>query len=235
MSWLDLPPIELIGAAPSVTGATSEPGVTKGLVGLVAAGLFTFWSEHQIEVWRPQNPAALAAVLGVGEVERIDMGDGFAECGYLDRTTNQLRLRNRNPRSGAPRAFPVQPNGLPDAGQDPHAIWQLTHMADVAVRRDERWELQPGGYGSGPLTLGVELGQWQGQRRIIVTATPAMVGRRWTTGHLGIPKVAGAQPTRAAGVPLTRPGLDQAVKLLSSAMDESGLSPWEFMPVFPTA
>lgn len=234
MSWLDLPPIELIGAAPSVTGPSGEPGVTKGLVGLVAGGLFTFWSEHQIEVWRPRQPAALAAVLGVGEVERVDMGDGFAECGYLDRNSNQLRLRNRNPRSGAPRIFPVQPNGLPDAAQDPHAIWQLTHMADVAVRRDERWELQPGGYGAGPLSLGIELGQWQGQRRIIVTATPARVARRWDVGRLGIPKAAGAEPSRSAGLPLARPGLDHAVKLLVVAMEESGLSPWELMPVFPT-
>jgi len=232
MSWLDLPPIELPGA--STTAAPGETGLAKGLLGLVAGGLVGFWTTSTVEVWKPQNPAALATILGVGEAEREDMGDGFAEVGHFDRRTNVLHVRNRNPRSGAPRHFPVQPVGRPDQALDPQAVWHLTHIADVAIRRDERWHLQAGGYGSGELSLGVEIGQWQGQRRLILTATPARIGHRWNVGRPGLPKSVGAEPSRAAGVPITRPGLDQAVALLLLAMAESGLSPWEFMPVFDT-
>ena len=105
----------------------------------------------------------------------------------------------------------------------------------MAIRRDERWQLQAGGYGAGELSLSLEIGQWQGQRRLIASATPARVGRRWDVGRPVPPKAIGAEPSRTAGVPLTRPGLDQAVALLVSAMAESGMSPWELMPVFDTA
>jgi hypothetical protein len=232
MSWLDLPPLELPGAG--TTAAPGETGLVKGLLGLVAGGLVGFWTTSTVEVWKPQNPAALATVLGVGEAEREDMGDGFAEIGHIDRRANVLHVRNRNPRSGAPRHFPVQPVGHPDLALDPRGVWHLTHIADVAIRRDERWQLQAGGYGAGELSLSLEIGQWQGQRRLIVSATPARVGRRWDVGRPVPPKAVGAEPSRTAGVPITRPGLDQAVALLVSAMAESGLSPWEFMPVFDT-
>lgn len=222
--------MELPGAA-THPGARST-GVETGLLGLVAGGLVGFWTRSVAEVWKPANPAALATVLGVGEVERVDMGDGFAEVGQLDRAANVLRLRNRNPRSGTPRTFPVQPVSLADDALDPRAVWQLTHMGDVAIRRDERWQLQAGGYGAGELSLGIEVGPWQGQRRLIVTATPARVGRRWSEGRLGVPRTPGADPSRSAGVPVTRAGLDKAVTLLVSAMAEAGLAPWEYMPVF---
>ena len=191
-----------------------------------------FWNTSSAEIWRPDNPAALAAILGVGEVERVDTGTGFAECGRLDREKKTLLVRNRNPRSGAPRTFPGRPVGLSDPGLDPQAAWQLRHMVDVALRRDERWALAPGGLGYSEFFLGVETGPWQGQRRLIVTAQPAVLARKWASGRLGIAK-AGGTPSRSAGVPLSPQGIDEAVKMLVSAMSESGLSAWEFMPVFP--
>jgi len=103
MSWLDLPPLELIGAAPDPVVTPDENGLVKGLLGLVAGGLVGFWTTSTVEIWHPDNPAALAAILGVGEVERMDAGTGFAECGLLDREKKVLRVRNRNPRSGPPR------------------------------------------------------------------------------------------------------------------------------------
>ena len=232
MSWLDLPPLELIGAAPDPVVTPDENGLVKGLLGLVAGGLVGFWTTSTVEIWRPENPAALAAILGVGEAERIDTGTGFSECGLLDREKKVLRVRNRNPRSGPPRVFPGRPTGLPDPDLDPRAVWQLTHMVDVAVRRDERWALAPGGHGSSDIFLGLETGPWQGQRRLIVTAQPAVIARQWAGGRLGIAKAGGA-PSRSAGVPITPQGFGDAVKMLASAMTESGLSPWEFMPVFP--
>ena len=191
-----------------------------------------FWNTSSAEIWRPDNPAALAAILGVGEVERVDTGTGFAECGRLDREKKTLLVRNRNPRSGAPRTFPGRPVGLSAPGLDPQAAWQLRHMVDVALRRDERWALAPGGLGYSEFFLGVETGPWQGQRRLIVTVQPAVLARKWASGRLGIAK-AGGTPSRSAGVPLSPQGIDEAVKMLVSAMSESGLSAWEFMPVFP--
>lgn len=232
MSWLDLPPLDLVGAAPDQVPAPDANGLVRGLLGLVAAGLVGFWSTGSIEIWRPDNPAALAGILGVGEVERVDTGKGFAECGRLDRDKTTLQVRNRNPRSGAPRSFPGRPVGIADPSLDPHAAWQLKRMIDVALRRDERWALTPGGMGYSELFLGIETGPWQGQRRLILTAQPAVVTRRWTSGRLGI-ATAGGTPSRSAGVPMTPQGVDEAVKMLVSAMSESGLSPWEFMPVFP--
>ena len=85
MSWLDLPPLELIGAAPDPVVTPDENGLVKCLLGLVAGGLVGFWTTSTVEIWHPDNPAALAAILGVGEVERMDTGTGFAECGLLDR------------------------------------------------------------------------------------------------------------------------------------------------------
>lgn len=230
MSWLDLPPLDLVGATP--VAAPDGNGLVRGLLGLVAGGLVGFWRTDAIEIWRPENPAALASILGVGEVERVDSGTGFAECGRLDREKKTLEVRNRNPRSGAPRTFPGRPVGLADPELDPHAVWQLKRMVDVALRRDERWALAPGGLGYDDLFLGIETGPWQGQRRLIVTAQPAVLARRWASGRLGVAK-AGGTPSRSAGVPITPQGVDEAVKLLVSAMSESGLSPWEFMPVFP--
>jgi len=232
MSWLDLPPLDLVGAAPDPIVAPDESGLARGLLGLVAGGLVGFWNTSSAEIWRPDNPAALAAILGVGEVERVDTGTGFAECGRLDREKKTLLVRNRNPRSGAPRTFPGRPVGLSDPGLDPQAAWQLRHMVDVALRRDERWALAPGGLGYSEFFLGVETGPWQGQRRLIVTAQPAVLARKWASGRLGIAK-AGGTPSRSAGVPLSPQGIDEAVKMLVSAMSESGLSAWEFMPVFP--
>lgn len=232
MSWLDLPPLDLVGAAPDPISAPDANGLTRGLLGLVAGGLVGFWNTTSAEIWRPDNPAALAAVLGVGEVERVDTGTGFVECGRLDREKKTLLVRNRNPRSGAPRAFPGRPVGVSDPELDPHAAWQLRHMVDVALRRDERWALAPGGLGYSEFFIGIETGPWQGQRRLIVTAQPAVLARKWASGRLGIAK-AGGTPSRSAGVPLGPQGIDEAVKMLVSAMSESGLSPWEFMPVFP--
>lgn len=232
MSWLDLPPLDLVGAAPDQVVAPDADGLVRGLVGLVAGGLVGFWSTSSIEIWRPDNPAALAGILGVGEVERVDTGTGFSECGRLDREKKTLQVRNRNPRSGAPRVFPGRPVGLADPSLDPHAAWQLKRMIDVALRRDERWALAPGGLGYSEFFLGIETGPWQGQKRLIVTAQPAAVARRWTNGRLGIAKAGGA-PSRSAGVPMTPQGIDEAVKMLVSAMAESGLSPYEFTPVFP--
>jgi hypothetical protein len=228
MSWLDLPPLDLIGAAP--VAAPDEHGLVRGLLGLVAGGLVGFWSTSAVEIWRPDDPAALAAILGVGEVERVDTGTGFVECGRLDRGKKALQVRNRNPRSGAPRTFPGRPVGIFDPNLDPHAAWQLKRMVDVALRRDERWALAPGGLGYSEFFLGIETGPWQGQRRLIVTAQPAVLARRWANGRLGIPK-AGDTPSRSAGVPITPQGVDEAVKMLVSAMSESGLSAWEFTPV----
>jgi hypothetical protein len=230
MSWLDLPPLDLVGATP--VAAPDANGLVRGLLGLVAGGLVGFWRTDAIEIWRPENPAALASILGVGEVERVDSGTGFAECGRLDREKKTLEVRNRNPRSGAPRTFPGRPVGLVDPELDPHAVWLLKRMVDVALRRDERWALAPGGLGYDDLFLGIEMGPWQGQRRLIVTAHPAVLARRWASGRLGVAN-AGGTPSRSAGVPITPQGVDEAVKLLVSAMSESGLSPWEFMPVFP--
>jgi hypothetical protein len=232
MSWLDLPPLDLVGAAPDPIVAPDENGLARGLLGLVAGGLVGLWNTSAAEIWRPDNPAALAAILGVGEVERVDTGTGFAECGRLDGEKKTLQVRNRNPRSGAPRTFPGRPVGVSDPGLDPHAAWQLGHMVDVALRHEERWALAPGGLGYSEFFLGVETGPWQGQRRLIVTAQPAVLARRWATGRLGIAK-AGGTPSRSAGVPMSPQGIDEAVKMLVSAMSESGLSPWEFMPVFP--
>jgi hypothetical protein len=230
MSWLDLPPLDLIGAAPAA--APDEHGLVRGLLGLVAGGLVGFWSTTAVEIWRPDNPAALAAILGVGEVERVDTGTGFVECGRLDREKRTLQVRNRNPRSGAPRTFPGRPVGVSDPNLDPYAAWQLKRMVDVALRRDERWALAPGGLGYSEFFLGIETGPWQGQQRLIVTAQPAVVARRWASGRLGIAK-AGGTPSRSAAVPITPQGVDAAVKMLVSAMSESGLSAWEFTPVFP--
>ena len=232
MSWLDLPPLELIGAAPDPVVTPEENGLVKGMLGLVAGGLVGFWTTSTVEIWHPDNPAALAAILGVGEVERMDTGTGFAECGLFDREKKVLRVRNRNPRSGPPRVFPGRTTGVPNPDLDPRAVWQLTHMVDVALRRDERWALAPGGHGSSDYFLGLETGPWQGQRRLIVTAQPAVIARQWAGARLGIAKVGGA-PSRSAGVPITPQGVGDAVKMLVSAMTESGLSPWEFMPVFP--
>ena len=230
MSWLDLPPLDLIGAAPAA--APDAQGLVRGLLGLVAGGLVGVSGASAVQLWRPDNPAALAAILGVGEVERVDTGTGFAECGRLNREKTTLQVRNRNPRSGAPRTFPGRPVGVSDPNLDPHAAWQLRRMVDVALRRDERFALAPAGLNSGELFLGIETGPWQGQRRLIVTAQPALVARRWASGRLGIAKT-GSAPSRSVGVPMTPQGIDEAVKLLVSAMAESGLSPWEFMPVFP--
>ncbi len=232
MSWLDLPPLDLIGAAPDEVVAPDENGLVRGLLGLVAGGLVGFWSTSSIEIWKPERPAELAAILGVGEVERVDTGSGFSECGRLDREKKALQVRNRNPRSGAPRVFPGRPVGIADPTLDPHAAWQLKRMLDVALRRDERWALTPGGMGYADFLIGMETGPWQGQKRIIVTAQPAVLARRWTSGRLGIAK-AGGTPSRSAGVPISPQGIDEAVKMFVSAMAESGLSPWEFMPVFP--
>ncbi|HET7724384.1 MAG TPA: hypothetical protein VFK68_07070 [Propionibacteriaceae bacterium] len=232
MSWLDLPPLDLIGAAGEPVAAPDADGRTTGTLGLVAGGLVGVWGTHSVEVWRPDNPAALAAILGVGEVERVDVGRGFAECGRLDRDKATLQVRNRNPRSGSPRTFPGRPVGLSDPSLDPHAAWQLRHMLDVALRRDERWALAPGGLGDGDVFLGVETAQWQGQRRLVVTAQPAVLARRWPSGRLGVARN-GVTPSRSAGVPLTPQGVGEAVTMLVAAMSESGLSPWEFMPVFP--
>lgn len=231
MSWLDLPPLDLVGAAPDVRAADAD-GWTSGTLGLVAGGLVGLWGPQSVEVWRPDNPAALAAILGVGEVERMDMGRGFAEVGRLDREKATLQVRNRNPRSGAPRTFPGRPVGLSDPSLDPQAAWQLRHMLDVALRRDERWALAPGGLRDGDVFFGVETAMWQGQRRLVVTAQPAVLARRWPNGRLGVAK-GGGSPSRSAGVPLTPEGVGEAVAMLVAAMSESGLSPWEFMPVFP--
>jgi hypothetical protein len=232
MSWLDLPPLDLIGAAPDAVVTPDANGLVRGLLGLVAGGLVGFWSTSAVEIWRPENPAALAGILGVGEVERIDTGSGFVECGRLDREKKTLQVRNRNPLSGAPRTFPGRPLGVSDPDLDPYAAWQLKRMVDVALRRDERWALAPGGVGNGDFFLGIETGPWQGQRRLIVTAQPAVIARRWASGRLGIAK-AGGTPSRSAGVPISPQGVDEAVKMLVSAMSEAGLSAWEFMPVFP--
>ena len=232
MSWLDLPPLDLIGAAPDAVVTPDANGLVRGLIGLVAGGLVGFWSTNAPEIWRPENPAALAGILGVGEVERIDTGTGFVECGRLDREKKTLQVRNRNPRSGAPRTFPGRALGVSDPDLDPYAAWQLKRMVDVAIRRDERWALTPGGVGNGDFFLGVETGSWQGQRRLIVTAQPAVIARRWASGRLGIAK-AGGTPSRSAGIPITPQGVDEAVTMLVSAMSEAGLSAWEFMPVFP--
>ncbi len=232
MSWLDLPPLELIGAAPAPVVTLDASGLVKGVLGLVAGGLVGFWTTSAVEIWHPDNPAALAAILGVGEVERMDTGTGFAECGHLDREKKVLTVRNRNPRSGSPRVFPGRTVGVTNPDLDPRAAWQLTHMVDVAVRRDERWALAPGGHGSSDFFVGLETGPWQGQRRLIVTAQPAVIARQWAAARLGIAKAGGA-PSRSAGVPMTPQGVGDAVKMLVSAMTESGLSPWEFMPVFP--
>jgi len=88
-------------------------------VGLVAGGLVGFWTTSTVEIWHPDNPAALAAILGVGEVERMDTGTGFAECGLLDREKKVLRVRNRNPRSGPPRVFPGRTTGGYQPGPGP--------------------------------------------------------------------------------------------------------------------
>jgi hypothetical protein len=229
MSWLDLPPLDLVGAAP--VAAPDANGLVRGLLGLVAGGLVGFWSTSAFEIWRPDNPAALAAILGVGEVERVDSATGFVECGRLDREKTTLQVRNRNPRSGAPQTFKGRPVGLSDPALDPHGAWQLRRMVDVALRRDERWALAPGGLNDSEFFLGVETGPWQGQRRLIVTASPAVLARRWATGRLGIARAGGA-PSRSAGVPISPQGVDDAVKMLVSAMSESGLSPFEFRPVF---
>ena len=231
MSWLDLPPLDLIGAAPDVV-APDENGLVRGLLGLVAGGLVGFWSSSSTEIWKPDRPGELAAILGVGEVERVDTGTGFSECGRLDREKKTLQVRNRNPRSGAPRVFSGRPVGIADPTLDPDAAWQLRRMIDVALRRDERWALTPGGMGYSDFLLGMETGPWQGQKRIIVTAQPAVLARRWTSGRLGIAR-AGGTPSRSAGVPISPQGIDEAVTLFVSAMAESGLSPWEFTPVFP--
>src|SRR5487761_2269514 len=135
MSWLDLPALDLIGTAPDAGATPDANGLVTGLLGLVAGGLVGFWSTSAVEIWKPENPAALAAILGVGEVERVDSGTGFAECGRLDREKRTLQVRNRNPRSGAPRTFPGRPLGVSDPDLDPHAAWQLRHMVDVALRR----------------------------------------------------------------------------------------------------
>lgn len=234
MSWLDLPPLDLIGVAPEPVVVPDADGRTAGTLGLVAGGLVGVWGPQSVEVWRPDNPAALAAVLGVGEVERVDVGRGFAECGRLDSEKTSLQVRNRNPRSGAPRTFPGRAVGLSDASLDPHAAWQLRHMLDVALRRDERWALTPGGLRGDDVFLGVEAALWQGRRRLVVTAQPAVLARRWSGGRLGVAKTGGA-PSRSAGVPLTPQGVGEAVTMLVTAMTESGLSPWEFTPVFPLA
>ena len=128
--------------------------------------------------------------------------------------------------------FPGRTTGVPDPDLDPRAVWQLTRMVDVAVRRDERWALAPGGHGSSDFFLGLETGPWQGQRRLIVTAQPAAIARQWASGRLGIAK-SGSDPSRSAGVPIAPQGIGEAVKMLVSAMSESGLSPWELMPIFP--
>ncbi len=232
MSWLDLPPLDLIGATPEPVETRDRDGSVRGVLGLVAGGLVGLWGSQSVEVWRPENPAALAAVLGVGEVERLDIGRGFAECGRLDGEKHLLHVRNRNPRSGAPRSFPGRPLGLADPALDPKAVWQLRRMVEVALRRDERWALAPGGLIDGEVFLGIETAPWQGQRRLVVTAQPAVLARRWAGGRLGASKP-GAAPSRSAGVPLTPQGVDEAVKLIVDAMAESGLSPWEFMPIFP--
>jgi hypothetical protein len=234
MSWLDLPPLDLVGVAPDPLTARTADGSVRGSLGLVAGGLVGLWSGQSVEIWRPDNPAALAAILGVGEVERLDVGHGFAECGRLDATKRTLQVRNRIPQSGAPRSFPGRPLGMSDPALDPQGAWQLRRMVDVAVRRDERWALTPGGQGDGDVFLGIETAMWQGQRRMVVTAQPALLARRWATGRLGAAR-RGATPSRSAGVPLTPQGVDEAVRMLVAAVSESGLSPWELMPVFPVA
>lgn len=231
MSWLDLPPLELVGGQDPV--ATSDDNLpVKGLLGLVAGGLVGIWNKNNVEIWHPDNPAALASILGVGEVERLSTGAGFAECGCLDHEKSHLQVWNRNPRTGPPRLFPGRPLGLSNPDLDPQAAWQLRRMLDVAMRRDERWALVPGGLHSTDAFIGIEKGPWQGQQRIVITAQPAVVARQWSSGRLGY-AMSGGTPSRSTGVPLSPQGVDEATKLVVSAICESGLSPWEFMPVFP--
>lgn len=232
MSWLDLPPLD--GVQSSTVAAEQAQGPAKVLIGLVGAGLVALWTEYGMDVWQPREPAALAKVLGVEEVERVDMGAGFAEVGLIDPEHQMLVLRTRTPSSGAPRRFAVTPGTFPNENLDPFSVWQLKRMADLAVRRGGRWLLQPGGYGAPDLTIAFEVGMFQRQRRVIVTAAPPRVARTWDTGQLGRPSRMQPEGSRSAGFPVTSAGVEQAVGAMVAVMRESGLRSYELMPTFPT-
>lgn len=235
MSWLDLPPMD--GPTPSLAAAQKgNDGPVKVLLGLVGGGIVGCWTEYGMDLWKPTDPAKLAGVLGMDEVERVDMGDGFAEVGHIDTDRNILIVRNRNPHSGDPRRFQLKEGTFPDRNLDPYSVWQLKRMADIAVRRGGRWMIQPGGYGTADLSISFELGKLpDGQRRIIISAMPAWVAKPWPTGRLGSPRPGRAEPTRSTAFPVTKQGVDQAVNAIVAAMRESGLESYELMPTFPSA
>lgn len=234
MSWLDLdadegPTHSLVSSSPA-----GKDGLVPCLLGLVGGGIVGLWTEYGLDLWKPVEPAALAAVLGMEEVERRDIGGAYAEVGHMDTARNALVVRQRTPGSGHPRRFAVQPGAFPDEKLDPWSIWQLKRMADLAVRRGSRFVLQPGGYGSAELTIGFQVGEYDKQRRIIVTATPAWVAKSWEHGRLGAARGALREPSRSTAFPVTPAGVDQAVAAIVAAVKDSGLRTYEMMPAYPT-
>ncbi len=240
MSWLDLPPLD--GPSESLVGQVKPQGgdgLVRVLLTLVGGGLIGLVTEYGLDLWKPVRPGDLAGVLGVGEAERTDAGDGYAECGFVDPRRGILTVRNRSPYSGVPRRFDLTQGSFPDEKLDPHSAWQLKQMVVTAVRRDERWALQPAGFGMSDLSIAVETGVARTigaarQPQIIVTATPARVGSRWQDGRLGVPGMPHRDVSRTATVPVSPQGMDAAVKLVTTAISTAGMRSWELMPVFPT-
>lgn len=230
MSWLDLPPLDGVQS----TTAGEQGGPAKVLIGLVGAGLVGTWTEYGMDLWQPREPAALARLLGVEEVERVDMGAGFAEVGLIDPEHRMLVLRTRTPSSGAPRRFEVMPGDFPNEKLDPYSVWQLKRMADTTIRRGNRWMLQPGGYGAPNLMVGFEVGMFQRRRQIIVTAAPPRVTRTWSDGQLGMARPDQPEGSRSRGFPVTAEGVDRAIQAMVAVMRESGLRSYELMAIFPT-
>lgn len=234
MSYLDLPPDENTLAFGQAQHAAAA-GPVRVLPTLVARGLVGLATPAGMEIWGVPDPGSLAAALGVGGVERVDTGDGFAECGYLDVEHGRVVIRPRRPNSGPTRNFAVTPGWDGERPElDPWAAWQLTRAVHDAVYRREPMLLHQPGYGTSAIELAVRTDGEGPVRGIAVSASPPQLARRWPSASVGFRRTVGDAPLREAKLPLAASAIPVVVQHLIDAFAESGLRACEFMLAYRT-
>ncbi len=238
MSWLDLPPDPNEQPISLASAATNpDDGLAPVLLSLVGSGVVGLWTPYGLEVWTIPDAARLASVLGVGIVERTETAQGWAETGYVDPASGVLHVRQRNPHDGAPRRFQLESGMRTNDGLDPWSAWQLERVADSAYRRGERWAIRQGGYQRSDFELGVTSQVTAQGRQVILTATPAHVGRVWRGKAEAAPAFARSSTlgdTFAVTVTATREGVRRASQLLVEVLKREDIRPWEVMACFPS-
>lgn len=206
------------------------------LISPVSGGMVRTWTETETQLWRVDDPDALASILGRGQIARTVLPDNrFREVVQLDAKAGTLFVQPRF-------AAPAQPGGemelltkpftLTEAAETPTPAWEdlesvLASIAVSAAGRGEYWLTALGGWEAPrePHCLFTAIDE-KGTATAVMEATPPPVG----TGVW--PEVSTGQAGVSVSAPASQETIEAAGIFAVAAIETWNVSPWDVVVTF---